>query len=69
MRKALRKNEIHISSDKYQSNMAESSHMFAVSNPTASLFLTDHRCCFCCQANPGGRESDYSWNMGELEAA
>lgn len=23
-----------------------------------------HRCCFCCQANPGGRESDYSWNMG-----
>lgn len=60
MRKALRKNEIHISSDKYQSNM---------SNPTASLFLTDHRCCFCCQANPGGRESDYSWNMGELEAA
>lgn len=30
------------------------------------LFLTDYRCCFCCQTNPGGRESDYPRNMGEL---
>lgn len=32
------------------------------------LFLTDDRCCFCCQTNPGGRESDHPGNMGESEA-
>lgn len=26
----------------------------------------DHRCRFCCQANPGGRESGHTGNMGEL---
>ncbi len=31
------------------------------------LFPTDYRCCFCCQTNPGGRESDHPGNMGELE--
>lgn len=30
------------------------------------LFLTDYRCCFRCQTNPGGREGDYPRNMGEL---
>lgn len=32
-----------------------------------SISLIDHRCCFCCQANPAGRESGHTGNMGELD--
>lgn len=26
----------------------------------------DNWCCICCQANPAGRESGHTGNMGEL---
>lgn len=34
----------------------------------SAISPTDHRCCFCCQAHPAGRESGHTGNMGELDS-